>query len=401
SALERELNERNRLDRNRPTDTLLSVARGQRTPAALFDELNWDYATIERLNPDLTTRVIPFNLGSAVLQGDETNNIALAPGDVVTVYSQKDVRVPVARQTRLVSLEGEINAPGIYQLQPGETLKQLLGRAGGFTPQAYVYGLELSREETRARQRENLQTAISRLEALSAVQAARDAANRRDDDGRRQQYGDAGAAVATVANPAERPDRARADARHPHDRCAARPSARERRPHQRAAAAGLRHRRRRGRQQQRVRLEARADRGRLPAPRRRRRGRRHRQHVHPARRRHRQHRGRPARLLRPRRPRSAGAATRRRPRRSEPARLRDLGPRARPQPQGLRADLLGVRHRHRRDPLAQPVAMLSADSTTPQAALQALYETEEDEAPAVSLTEVLTWLGESKRQIAA
>jgi len=45
--------------------------------------------------------------------------------------------------------------------------------------------------------------------------------------------------------------------------------------------------------------------------------------------------------------------------------------------------------------------MLSADSTTPQAALQALYETEEDEAPAVSLTEVLTWLGESKRQIAA
>jgi capsule polysaccharide export protein KpsE/RkpR len=45
--------------------------------------------------------------------------------------------------------------------------------------------------------------------------------------------------------------------------------------------------------------------------------------------------------------------------------------------------------------------MLSADSTTPQAALQALYDTEEDEAAAVSLTEVLTWLGESKRQIAA
>ncbi|HTJ04265.1 MAG TPA: Wzz/FepE/Etk N-terminal domain-containing protein, partial [Caldimonas sp.] len=45
--------------------------------------------------------------------------------------------------------------------------------------------------------------------------------------------------------------------------------------------------------------------------------------------------------------------------------------------------------------------MLSADSTTPQAALQALYDTDEDEAPALSLTEVLTWLGESKRQIAA
>jgi polysaccharide export outer membrane protein len=159
----------------------LAAARARRTPAALFDELNWDYATIERLNTDLSTQVIAFNLGKAVLQGDEANNIALAAGDVVTVYSQKDVRVPVARQTRLVSLEGEVNAPGIYQLQPGETLKSLVGRAGGFTAQAYVYGLDLSREETRVRQRENLATAISRLEALSAVQAARDAANRRDD----------------------------------------------------------------------------------------------------------------------------------------------------------------------------------------------------------------------------
>ena len=44
--------------------------------------------------------------------------------------------------------------------------------------------------------------------------------------------------------------------------------------------------------------------------------------------------------------------------------------------------------------------MLSADSTTPQAALQALYDSEEDDEPAVSLTEVLTWLGESKRSIA-
>jgi len=162
-------------------DDRAAAMRARRTPAALFDELNWDYATIERLNSDLTTQVIAFNLGKVVLQGDEANNIALAPGDVVTVYSQKDVRVPVARQTRLVSLEGEVNAPGIYQLQPGETLQGLLARAGGFTPQAYVYGLELSREETRARQRENLATAMNRLEALSAVQAARDAANRRDD----------------------------------------------------------------------------------------------------------------------------------------------------------------------------------------------------------------------------
>ncbi len=168
-------------ERNLRHDDRAAVERSRKMPASLFDDLNWDYATIERLTPDLRTQVIPFNLGKAVLQNDEANNLALAAGDVVTVYSQKDVRVPVARQTRLVSLEGEVDAPGIYQLQPGETLKELIARAGGFTPQAYVYGLDLSREATRARQRENLTTAIARLESLAAVQAARDAANRRDD----------------------------------------------------------------------------------------------------------------------------------------------------------------------------------------------------------------------------
>ena len=45
--------------------------------------------------------------------------------------------------------------------------------------------------------------------------------------------------------------------------------------------------------------------------------------------------------------------------------------------------------------------MLSADSTTPQAAAQALYDSEDDDLSAVSLAEVLTWLGERKRFIAA
>ena len=148
----------------------------------MFDELNWDYAVVERLNEaDLTTRVIPFNLGRAVLHGDPAHNIELLSGDVVTVYSQKDIRVPAARQIRLVTLEGEVAAPGVYQLLPGETLKGLIARAGGFTAEAYVYGLDFSREETRQRQRENLATAAARLESLSATQAARSAANRRDD----------------------------------------------------------------------------------------------------------------------------------------------------------------------------------------------------------------------------
>ncbi len=171
-----------RTDRLRRSQDRAVVDASKRSPTALFDELNWDYAVIERLNAaDLKTQVIPFNLGKAVLQKDEVNNVELLAGDVVTIYSQRDIRVPVSRQTRLVSLEGEVGSPGVYQLTPGDTLQSIVARAGGFTPQAYLYGIEFSREETRQRQRENLTAAIARLESLSAVQAARDAANRRDD----------------------------------------------------------------------------------------------------------------------------------------------------------------------------------------------------------------------------
>ena len=205
---------RARTDSQRRREDREVVEASRKAPTALFDELNWDYAVIERLNTkDLSTQVIPFNLGKAVLQNDDANNIELLPGDVVTVYSQKDIRVPVARQTRLVSLEGEVASPGVYQLQPGDTLQSLLQRAGGFTPQAYVYGMEFSREETRQRQRENIAAAIVRLESLSATQAARDAANRRDD-------AVAAASTVAVSNAATQAQLARLRAVQPNGRIA-------------------------------------------------------------------------------------------------------------------------------------------------------------------------------------
>jgi protein involved in polysaccharide export with SLBB domain len=205
---------RTRNERQRRREDRAVVNASRKTPTALFDELNWDYAVIERLNTrDLSTQVIPFNLGKVILQGDEVNNIELLAGDVVTVYSQKDIRVPVSRQTRLVSLEGEVSSPGVYQLSPGDTLQSLIQRAGGFTPQAYVYGMEFSREETRQRQRENIAAAIVRLESLSAVQAARDSANRRDDA--------TGAATTTaVSNAATQAQLARLRAVRPNGRIA-------------------------------------------------------------------------------------------------------------------------------------------------------------------------------------
>ena len=128
-------------------------------------EVNWEYALIERFNPkDLTTTLVPFNLGKAILEADPSHNLPLQPGDVVTVFSVDDIQVPVAKQTKYVRLEGEFASPGLYAVQPGETLRQLVARIGGLTPNAYLFGAEFSRETTRISQQKKLGEMINRLE---------------------------------------------------------------------------------------------------------------------------------------------------------------------------------------------------------------------------------------------
>jgi protein involved in polysaccharide export with SLBB domain len=145
---------------------------------SMVDQINWEYAVIERLDrSQLSTQLISFNLGKAVLQRDPTHNLVLQPGDVVTILSQNDLRIPQERRSRLVRVEGEVAVPGIYQASPGETLAQLLKRVGGLTPQAYLFGTELNRESVKERQQTNLDTLIRTLESRAQAQAGASTVN--------------------------------------------------------------------------------------------------------------------------------------------------------------------------------------------------------------------------------
>jgi protein involved in polysaccharide export with SLBB domain len=108
--------------------------------------------------------LITFNPGRAIVEGDQSNNVPLRPGDVITIFSKADIQVPIAKQTKYVRLEGEFVSPGIYQILPGETLRQLVARVGGFTGNAYVFGSEFTRESTREFQQRRLDEAIDFLE---------------------------------------------------------------------------------------------------------------------------------------------------------------------------------------------------------------------------------------------
>ncbi len=133
-------------------------------------DIDWSYAVVERLSSvDLTTSLLPFKLGKVVLEGDQTENIELLPGDVVTIFSTADLRVATSQQTRFVRLEGEFHSSGIYSVRAGETLRQLLARAGGFTPDAYLYASEFTRESTKRVERQRLNEYADQLEAQVAA----------------------------------------------------------------------------------------------------------------------------------------------------------------------------------------------------------------------------------------
>jgi protein involved in polysaccharide export with SLBB domain len=133
--------------------------------AASAPAINWSYAVVERQDPkDLSAQLLPFHLGKLVLERDDSQNLELQPGDVVTVFSQADVHVSLMQQNRQVRMEGEFNAAGIYVVRPGETLGQLIQRAGGLTPQAYLFGSEFVRESTRLDQQRRLDEFVSDLD---------------------------------------------------------------------------------------------------------------------------------------------------------------------------------------------------------------------------------------------
>ena len=128
-------------------------------------EVNWDYAVIERLDQQtLTTRLIPFDLGKVVLKHDHSADPLLERGDVVTIFSKADFSVPRTSQMRQVRLEGEVARAGVYTVGPGETLRSLVDRAGGLTPNAYLYGAQFTRESTRREQQKRYDEFIEGLE---------------------------------------------------------------------------------------------------------------------------------------------------------------------------------------------------------------------------------------------
>ena len=166
------------------SDTLENQSRARKVTQDLRNSvpaINWDYAVIQRVNPlDLTSKLLWLSPRKAILEKDEASNLALEPGDIVTIFSQRDINVPQNERTRYVIIEGEIARPGVYELNTNEGLRSVLRRAGGLTPNAYIYGTQLTRQSAREQQQKSLDELANAMEgqirqAATSLAAAGDA----------------------------------------------------------------------------------------------------------------------------------------------------------------------------------------------------------------------------------
>lgn len=98
---------------------------------------------LNTVNQDKNSRDI-FNLSNT------QSNLSriLQNGDVIAIREVK------ALEYEYVTLRGEVNSPGSYSIKPGDTLLDVINRAGGYTDRSYPLGAVFTRESVAKKQKE-------------------------------------------------------------------------------------------------------------------------------------------------------------------------------------------------------------------------------------------------------
>ncbi len=94
----------------------------------------------------------------------EQGKLPVAGGDIIQMFTTGSLVRPIDRQTVVVRIEGEVRRPGNYVVPPNTDLARVVELAGGYTPQAYIFGTKVERVSIRAQQRESFLEAIKQLE---------------------------------------------------------------------------------------------------------------------------------------------------------------------------------------------------------------------------------------------
>lgn len=156
-----------RLHANMRISELLRLAGGLQDQA---DRSSAELTRTSIVDNRVETRRMTVDIGK-VMRGELDGNLTLSKNDYLLVKP-----IPSFKRHRTIALMGEVAQPGTYAFSDGETLYDVLRRAGGFTARAYLKGAIFTRESVKRQQTERLQEFASRLEANLYRQSAQAAA---------------------------------------------------------------------------------------------------------------------------------------------------------------------------------------------------------------------------------
>jgi len=94
-------------------------------------------------------------------------DMKLKPYDEINVKT-----IPNWYERKTITLKGEVKYPGVYIIQKGDRLADVIKRAGGFTKDAYLYAAVFTRESIRKMQAKRLENMIYKLKKKVAILAA-------------------------------------------------------------------------------------------------------------------------------------------------------------------------------------------------------------------------------------
>ncbi len=128
---------------------LAEAAYALKAEIVRYDTLNGENRATTMMDVDL----------DSILSGNESADLILQEHDFLRIDT-----VPDWDSMLTVELEGEFTFPGRYRIRRGETLRQVLDRAGGLTDEAFPEGAVFLRESLRDREQEQIDLLAGRLE---------------------------------------------------------------------------------------------------------------------------------------------------------------------------------------------------------------------------------------------
>jgi len=94
----------------------------------------------------------------------ELVTLPLAPTDIIRIVAPAAVPIQAKVERAFVRVDGAVKESGVFELRRSETLKALIARIGGVTPDGYIYGTKLTRESVRKDQQAKIDEAVDRYE---------------------------------------------------------------------------------------------------------------------------------------------------------------------------------------------------------------------------------------------